>query len=192
MNSRTCSLSSIPIRVIMGSGMASHGYPKVFDAAQHEQFTGTLTGMGIPSPEMSAWFLGGLELFGGLLLVVGALTRVVSALLVVEMAVAAWQVHWPNGFAAGRVVGMGADGPVWGAPGWEVNALYIAGCLALLIGGAGRYSIDHLLKRGRRIDTTSYDAGTPPPRSTPRDRVSPWRRRRSEVSRPTSETTGLN
>jgi putative oxidoreductase len=191
MSSRTCSLSPIPLRLIMGLGMAYHGYPKVFDAAQHEQFTGMLTGMGIPSPEMSAWFLGGLELFGGLLLVVGALTRLVSALLVVEMAVAAWQVHWPNGFLAAHVVGTGADGPIWGAPGWEVNALYIAGFLALLIGGAGRYSVDHLFTRRRRIETT-FEAGPPPAGSTPRERVSPWRRRRSEAPRRTSETSGLN
>jgi putative oxidoreductase len=35
-------------------------------------------------------------------------------------------------------------------PGYEVNLLYIAGLLALILGGAGPFSIDRLLTRRKR------------------------------------------
>jgi uncharacterized membrane protein YphA (DoxX/SURF4 family) len=40
-----------------------------------------------------------------------------------------------------------ADGPRFGLQGYEVNLLYVAGLLALILGGAGRLSIDGLLAR---------------------------------------------
>jgi putative oxidoreductase len=43
-----------------------------------------------------------------------------------------------------------ADGPQFGPPGYEVNLLYIAGLLALILGGAGRLSIAGLLTPGKR------------------------------------------
>ena len=67
-------------------------------------------------------------------------------------------------------IGMGADGPIWGAPGWEVNALYIAGYLALLISGAGAFSIDRLFTRRLHAERSTWDAG-----STPRSTTAPTR-----------------
>jgi putative oxidoreductase len=40
-----------------------------------------------------------------------------------------------------------ADGPQFGPPGYEINLLYIAGLLALMLGGAGPLSIDRCLAR---------------------------------------------
>jgi putative oxidoreductase len=37
--------------------------------------------------------------------------------------------------------------PQFGPPGYEVNLLYIAGLLVLILGGAGPFSIDRLLAR---------------------------------------------
>lgn len=42
---------------------------------------------------------------------------------------------------------MTAAGPEFGAPGYEVNLLYIGGLLALLILGAGPVSVDDALAR---------------------------------------------
>jgi putative oxidoreductase len=39
------------------------------------------------------------------------------------------------------------NGPQFGPPGYEVNLLYIAGLLSLILGGAGALSIDRLLSR---------------------------------------------
>ena len=41
------------------------------------------------------------------------------------------------------------------APGYEVNLLYIAGLLALILGGAGPFSIDKLLARRQREPAAS-------------------------------------
>jgi putative oxidoreductase len=75
-----------------------------------------------------------LELVGGALLILGLLTRIVGALLVVDMAGAAYLVHIKAGFFA-------ADG------GYELVLLLGAGALALAVAGAGAWSLDKLLLR---------------------------------------------
>ena len=174
MDARHCSWAALPLRLAFGFGMAWHGYPKVFSAEQHTQFVGMLSGMGVPLPELGAWAVGGLELFGGLLVMAGALVRVLSALFVVEMLVALFGVHLPYGFANMNPVGMTESGPIFGMPGYELNVLYIAGYLALLLGGAGRYSVDALL--GRRASLEERASGAPRRTEFPR-RPLPWRKR---------------
>ena len=179
MKTRRCSLASLVLRLALGFGMAFHGYPKLFDAAQHEQFEQSLFMMGVPVPALTAWGIALLEFVGGILIILGVLVAFLSVLYVIEMLVATFLVHLPSGFAAGNVIGMGEDGPIFGLPGYEVNVLYIAGFLALLAIGAGAYSIPGLVHRRRR----EPGVGTaPPPRSPFAGRVSPWRRRGARVT----------
>ena len=63
------------------------------------------------------------------------------------MLVAMFKVHLRYGFSSIKTIGLGADGPVFGPPGYEVNLLYIAGLVALLLGGAGALSVDRWLER---------------------------------------------
>jgi putative oxidoreductase len=56
-------------------------------------------------------------------------------------------VHLRYGFSAINTIGLTADGPQFGPPGIEVNLLYIACLVALILGGAGVFSIDRLLAR---------------------------------------------
>jgi putative oxidoreductase len=63
------------------------------------------------------------------------------------MLVAMFTVHLRYGFSAINTIGLTADGPEFGPPGYEVNLLYIAGLLALILGGSGPFSIDRLLPR---------------------------------------------
>jgi putative oxidoreductase len=51
------------------------------------------------------------------------------------------------GFSAVNTIGMTADGPSFGPPGYEVNLLYIAGLISLTLGGGGALSIDRVLAR---------------------------------------------
>ena len=44
---------------------------------------------------------------------------------------------------------------MFGPPGYEVNLLYVAGLLALILGGAGAFSIDRLLGRRKREPAAS-------------------------------------
>jgi putative oxidoreductase len=54
----------------------------------------------------------------------------------------------PSCFGSVNTVGLIAAGPKFGPPGVEVNLLYIAGLLAIVLsGGAGPWSVDRLLAR---------------------------------------------
>lgn len=143
-----CDLASIPLRLVLGIGFVYHGYPKVFDAATHSNFTGMLDGIGIPAPSVMSWAVGLLEFFGGLALIIGAFVVVISALGIIEMLVAMFTVHWSHGFNFINMT-MTPDGTSFGMPGIEVNLLYIAGFLALALAGAGALSVDRMLA-GRR------------------------------------------
>src|SRR5215217_7756525 len=90
-----------------------------------------------PAPLSLLWFGGILELFGGLLLLIGLLTRPVAFLLAGEMAVAYWMVHAPKSpFPA---VNMG-----------DAAILYCFVFLYIAAGGAGPWSVDTLRRPGRR------------------------------------------
>jgi putative oxidoreductase len=54
----------------------------------HEKVVSYFTSLGVPQPDLNAWFVGGLESFGGLLLLVGFASRPVALLLAINMIVA--------------------------------------------------------------------------------------------------------
>jgi putative oxidoreductase len=87
------------------------------------------------------------ELLGGLAVFVGAFVEIVSVPLIVMMLVAMLTVHLKYGFSSINTIGLTESGPKFGPPGFEVNLLYIAGLLSLILGGAGALSIDRLLWR---------------------------------------------
>ncbi|MBY5920711.1 DoxX family protein [Ferrimonas balearica] len=57
-------------------------------------------GLGLPMPELMAALAVGAELVGGVLLILGLLTRLTTLPLMVTMLVAAFAVHWKNGWLA--------------------------------------------------------------------------------------------
>jgi putative oxidoreductase len=90
-----------------------------------------------------------------LAILAGAFVAVVSVPLIGMMLVAMFAVHLRYGFSAINTIGLTADGPQFGPPGYEVNLLYIAGLLALILGGAGPFSIDRLFARRKRSPAAS-------------------------------------
>ncbi len=92
--------------------------------------------MGVPAAEIAAPVVAGLELAGGIALILGVLTRIVAALLALDMLGALFLVHAPAGVFA-------ANG------GYELVLLLAAAALALALTGAGRISVDRALF-GRR------------------------------------------
>ncbi len=135
----------MPLRLIIGFGFIYHGSPKIFSGQGHEMFVGMLQGIGVPAAGLMAWVVGIVELFGGLAIIAGAFVSVAAALLIINMLVALFTVHLPNGFNFMNVTGMTEAGPQFGMPGYEVPLLYLAGLLALFLRGHTHMSVDEKL-----------------------------------------------
>ncbi|HZV06688.1 MAG TPA: DoxX family protein [Gemmataceae bacterium] len=140
--------AQLPLRLIIGYGFVAHGWAKL--SRGPAGFAKLLEQIGAPLPEATAWASTLIEILGGLAILAGAFVAVVSVPLIVMMLVAMFTVHLRYGFSAINTIGLTADGPKFGPPGYEVNLLYIAGLLALVLGGAGMFSIDRLLARRKR------------------------------------------
>ena len=135
----------LPLRLVIGFGFMAHGWAKL--SRGPSGFAKLLTQIGAPQPEATAWVSTFVELLGGLAIFVGAFVEVVSVPLIVMMLVAMFTVHLKYGFSSINTIGLTRDGPQFGPPGYEVNLLYIAGLLSLILGGAGGLSIDRFLWR---------------------------------------------
>ena len=139
----------LPLRLIIGYGFLAHGWAKL--SRGPEGFARLLEQIGAPLPEATAWVSNLIEVLGGLAILAGAFVAAVSVPLIVMMLVAMFTVHLRYGFSAINTIGLTPDGPQFGPPGYEVNLLYIAGLLVLILGGAGAWSIDRLLARRKHV-----------------------------------------
>jgi putative oxidoreductase len=146
---------SLPLRLVLGFGFMYHGLPKLFSSETRAGFVGMLQSVGIPASGLMSWVVGIVELFGGLLLIAGAFVTIISVLGILNMLVAMFTVHLPNGFNFIHITGMGEGGPTFGMPGYEVNLLYIAGFAALILIGAGTLSVDRMMAEKRGVAGTS-------------------------------------
>src|SRR5258708_1563727 len=108
---------------------SSLGLPK----CARRSSTSSMSPISFPK-EIRGWLVGLAEIAGGLALIAGVFVAAASVVLIVDMLVAMFTVHAPHGFNFVNITGMGKQGPVFGMPGAEVNLLYIAGLLALVIG----------------------------------------------------------
>ena len=122
------------LRLAVGVVFIAHGWG---DASQDGGAGANIANYrdaGIPLPELSAWFGAYMQLLGGIVVLFGALTRLISAGFAVVMAGALLFVH------AGEPLVLAQDGS-----GSGFAFIMFAASLALLGTGAGRFSADHLL-----------------------------------------------
>lgn len=122
-------LALLVLRFAVGAIFATHGYQKLF-VMGHEGVTGFFTQIGVPMAGIAAWGISLLEFAGGLARMAGAFTRILAVLFVCDMIVAIALVLLPKG---------------WG--GYELEFLLASGSLAIVLAGAGAYSIDAKLAR---------------------------------------------
>jgi putative oxidoreductase len=128
-------LALLVLRLALGAIFIAHGAQKVFVYG----FAGTSASfgdMGVPLEGVMGPLVALLELVGGILLVLGLGTRVVAAALTVNMIVATLLVH----LTAGIFVAEG---------GYELTLMLGAASLALVLAGAGRFSLDAVLTKRR-------------------------------------------
>lgn len=131
----------LPLRLMIGFGFAAHGYAKL--SRGPAAFGAILTAIGVPAPELMAWVTSLLEFFGGIAIMIGAFVVPLSIPLVVVMLTAMFSVHLQNGFSTIKLKAVSSSGAEFGAPGYEMNLLYIAGLVTLALGGPGPASVDH-------------------------------------------------
>ncbi|HEY5853998.1 MAG TPA: DoxX family protein [Aldersonia sp.] len=126
------SLALLIARVGLGVIFVAHGWQK-FDTNGLDATKAGFAGMGVPAPELAAYFSTFVELVGGAALILGLLTPVVAFLLFLDMLGAFFIVHVDKGVFA-------ADG------GYELVVALGVGALLLAVFGAGRFSADAILK----------------------------------------------
>ena len=152
----------VPIRIILGLGFMAHGLAKW--SRGPGMFAELLKQAHVPLPLANAWMVTLLEIFGGLALLIGAFVAIVSVPLIVSMLGAMFTVNIKFGFSAVNTIGLTPNGPKLGPPGYEINLLYIACLVALILVGTGPWSIDALRSRRRqphlRVTVLTNHAGS--------------------------------
>ena len=132
--------AAIPLRLIVGYGFLEHGVAKILKGPDH--FIVILHALGVPAAPLMGWVSILTEIFGGLAVLAGAFVLYVSVPMAVMMIVAMFTVHLPYGFSSIKLMAVSAAGPQFETPGYEVNLLYLACLAALVLGGAGPFSVD--------------------------------------------------
>lgn len=130
---RLADLAPLALRLGLGIVFVLHGWQK-FDSGPATGFGGMLTGLEVPAPEITAWLVTIAELVGGILLLLGLLTRLATLPLIATMIGAIILVKADVGIIAG---------PDAGSAGAELDIALLAGLVALLLIGPGRLSLDH-------------------------------------------------
>jgi putative oxidoreductase len=142
---------SIPLRLIVGYGFMEHGFAKL--AKGPDAFANILQAIGVPQPHFMAWSTILVEILGGLAVILGAFVTLASLPMAAVLLVAMFTVHLPYGFSSIKIKAVTATGAQFGPPGYEVNLLYLACLLALVLGGPGPLAIDSLMRKRRKVSS---------------------------------------
>src|SRR4051812_5529706 len=130
------------LRLIIGTTFIAHGWMKLFTfgVAGTEGFLGQ---SGVPMASVMAPIVIATELGGGILLVLGLLTRYVSLPLLFTMIVAIATVHLQHGFFLPQ--------------GYEFPLLLGVGLATLVLQGSGAFALDNVIGRNRGVaDEQAY------------------------------------
>ena len=130
------------VRIVLGVVFVMHGWQK-YDTQTVDGVEAMFDSMGVPLPYVSAIGVTMLELVGGVALVLGLLVRPLGVLFAANMAGAIYYAHSDAGFFVGQ-------------GGYElVLVLGVVSAMFVAL-GAGRYSVDGWLARGRtRVSSIS-------------------------------------
>lgn len=123
------------VRIMVGIMLIFHGW-QLFESHDMGVFSDLLFNMSIPFPEAMAYTGKVIELAGGLLLIVGLFTRLVTALLFVTFLLVTF------GLGEGKIF---SDN--------QLPFLYALISLIFFFTGAGRLSIDFILFINRKEDS---------------------------------------
>lgn len=126
-------LSTALLRIVTGAFLVYGTQDNVLSAARMAEFVQFLTAHRFVMPELMAPLSVYAQFLGGLLLILGLLTRWTGLVIAFNFVVALWMVHWPEDYRA------------W----WPAGILIFLG-LHFACRGGGRWSVDALLFGDRR------------------------------------------
>jgi len=143
---RLAGLAPLVVRVIVGVIMAAHGWQKLQGGPANfgQQ---ALAGLGIPLPVLMGYVVTFTEFFGGILLMIGLLSRLAALALTINLVVATLLVKVNVRLIAPPDSGTGA----------ELDLALIAGFLVVLLAGPGKLSLDYVLGIEREEPATRRD-----------------------------------
>ena len=137
LTSTTSTWATVPLRLILGVAFIGHGSQKVlgyFNGPGWAKWTSLSQAVPFPFMRPTSLWLGAAaisELLGGILVLLGLLTRL-GAFLIICVMVTAAATQWPRFFAP---------------EGMELAITFLAIALALLIMGGGQASFDRIMGR---------------------------------------------
>lgn len=112
------------LRILMGAGIAYHGYGKIFGGGLGG-FAQGIASMGFPASELFAWMAALSEFIGGICIVLGFGTRIAAFFVFSTMSVAAFVHH------AGDPLSVK-----------ELALTYWTMAVTLMLTGSGKWSVD--------------------------------------------------
>jgi putative oxidoreductase len=123
-------LSYVVMRLCLGLILVPHGWGKLIgdDIAHTAQ---NFVKLGWPAPVALSYLVGCIEFFGGLMLAAGLFTRIVAAMIAIEMAVISFLVLSPVWS--------------WAQHGMEYTFMMGVFAFAMALHGGGPYSLDRVL-----------------------------------------------
>jgi putative oxidoreductase len=123
------------VRLYWGWQFCQTGLGKLHNLPHVVEF---FTSLGIPAPALNAYFVSGLEFFGGILLAVGLCSRPIALMLGIDM------------FVAYATADREALMSIFSDPGKFYNAdpfTFLMASLIIFIFGPGRFAVDYLIER---------------------------------------------
>lgn len=146
-------------RIVFGLVFTLHGTMKLF---------GWPLGQAVPAGTWPFWFAGIIELVLGILITVGAFTRIAAFIASGEMAVAYFWQHW--GILGGKPASFWPFDGQLGGNGGELAILFCFAFLLLATTGAGALSVDGRRRVGYAGTQAGYARGTATTAAVPRRR----------------------
>jgi putative oxidoreductase len=128
-SSRSVDLGLAVLRIGTAIVFINHGYQKLFGFGL-AGVTGAFGHMGVPLPGVMGPLIAFLEFFGAIALILGFLTRPLAFFFACDMLGALLLVKLKDGFGKS-----------------ELEFLLLAASIALLLTGAGAYSVDAMIAR---------------------------------------------
>ena len=124
-------LGPLIARLVVGEVFMTSGWGKLQNL---DVVTENFIGWGVPFPYILTPFVSGVEFVGGILLMLGLLTRIAGGMLAVVMIVAIKSALWDQVDSLDTLLGFS-------------ETAYFAIFTWLAIAGPGKISVDHLLSR---------------------------------------------